>query len=478
MPANWATFIPDVKDLILSHPESPRVFGETLAKHYVSAVSSGAASVFGQTHNNTIGEAALVSTYGEWFEKLREEDLDPPMANEIDEGGNEIEFSGKESDPDFADPDMTESEKPIIDPEKFNTFIEDYSVELNLHKFKHFEFNLKGGETFNEATNIIVDRLVSSLNRYSGNSRVDFIKWVRSFGLWATGYAGVSARNNYKDGVKASINSHGFDADDFIKSVRTKFLDILRIAYDTSSYDTVESLIRETPLHPIQILNETITFRHEVIQEVFDKGNDSEDYEVSSILTNYFITYFTYSGSITSSILTNSLMENVYDKSELKAKWLHSPDVNSKEDILNKSGGTLYMYTRQEMIDAMDESEEDGNADAYMELAKAIIAYWKATGPQPLKSMPAAFPCTISAPLGGKYIPVYYGSVSKLAEDIRKSLNSGKTSNDANVAALKVAKGLSLAYSRNLIQMKFVYLGGIPTPLGSLPMIGFVPFVF
>ena len=254
---------------------------------------------------------------------------------------------------------------------------------------------------------------------------------------------------------------------------------MLKVAYEaTSNYD-IEGLIKGTPVNPIQILNKTIKFRRQVIQEEYDESREGEEgYNVSELLNAHVITYFTFSGSSTSSAMTANSIESYYIAQELKGKWQKSPNVSSKEDIMNKTGGTLYMYTRQEMINGMDESDDDGKPDAYKEIAKATIEYWKATGSQPLKKTPAAFPCMISSPLGGKYIPIYYGGVSKLAEDIRKAMNSGKESNNADTAAFKVAKALSLAYTRHLLQMKFIYLGGIPTLGGNMPMIGFVPNVF
>ena len=46
-------------------------------------------------------------------------------------------------------------------------------------------------------------------------------------------------------------------------------------------------------------------------------------------------------------------------------------------------------------------------------------------------------------------------------------------------AANMVATALSVAYAKHLMELKFIYLGGIPVPLVPyVPMIGFVPNVF
>lgn len=481
MPANWAKFIPDVKDLILSNPESPKIFGEKLANHYVSAVTSGASSIYGQMHSNTDGKSSLSSSYGEWFEKLLTEEIDPPINDELDENGNKIPFTGKESDPEFADPDMTESEEPKIDIEKFNEFIDEYSEELDLHKFKHFEFKLNGSEDFNTVRNIIVDRLFVSLSQYNYRiHRTNFYKWVNGFGEWPYNTANFHARTRFKEDLLEGLGSTGLDAEELIKSVRWKFLTMLKSAYSVDTFSELEDAIQDTPENPIEILNKDIVFREQVIQEVYDKAKDEEDdeYNVSSILTREVIVFFTFNNTTVANSITTSNMEVWYNHNELEQKWEFCPDIESKEDIIEKTGGTLYMYTRQEMLNAMDSEDEDGKEDAYLEIAKATIKYWVDTYSQPLKKTPAAFPCIISSPLGGKYIPVYYGNKAKLAEDIRKAMNSGKESHNATESALKVAKALSLAYTRHLLKMKFVYLGGIPTPGGNVPMIGFVPNVF
>ena len=67
-----------------------------------------------------------------------------------------------------------------------------------------------------------------------------------------------------------------------------------------------------------------------------------------------------------------------------------------------------------------------------------------------------------------------------LAEDIRKALNSGKAFKEPSqktLAATTIATNLSVGYAKHLLMLKFIYLGGIPTPVGPVPMVGFVPFV-
>ena len=208
--------------------------------------------------------------------------------------------------------------------------------------------------------------------------------------------------------------------------------------------------------------------------------------------------YFTYKGTSSEAWnFTDSKIESQYlhpdsqNISELQTEWFKGPsnlkvesDANgaTKESIANSTGGTLYLFTRQKLLDALEEQAEDEEPsdDPYEVIAQATIDYWKSAGLQPLKKMPASPPAVISSPLGGKYVGVYYGDMKSLAEDVRKALNSGKAFKEPSqkqLAATTIATNLSVAYAKHLLQLKFIYLGGIPTPVSSIPMIGFVPFV-
>ena len=85
-------------------------------------------------------------------------------------------------------------------------------------------------------------------------------------------------------------------------------------------------------------------------------------------------------------------------------------------------------------------------------------------------------------PLGGIYIPIYYGSANRLAKGIRRSLNSGKAFDKVPLTeppAVAVATALAATYALHLLEFKLIYLGGIPVPpVPFVPMIGFVPIVF
>lgn len=119
--------------------------------------------------------------------------------------------------------------------------------------------------------------------------------------------------------------------------------------------------------------------------------------------------------------------------------------------------------------------------DPYMMMARVTIAYWYACIVQPFAKSPSAPPALIVPPLGGIYIPIYYGSANRLANNLRRAWNTGKTFNKLPATqppAIAVSTAVAGAYALHLLEFKLLYLGGIPTPGGPVPMVGFVPIVF
>jgi hypothetical protein len=135
-----------------------------------------------------------------------------------------------------------------------------------------------------------------------------------------------------------------------------------------------------------------------------------------------------------------------------------------------------------EIADAARKNEDPNKPeDAYNVMAKGIIDYWKSCVQKPLTSQPPAPPCVISAPQGGLYVPIYYGSQTSLGNNIKRSFNTGKKftkPQEKQIAAKMVASALAYSFSMHLLELKFIYRGGIPGPNGPIPMIGFVPLVY
>ena len=68
-----------------------------------------------------------------------------------------------------------------------------------------------------------------------------------------------------------------------------------------------------------------------------------------------------------------------------------------------------------------------------------------------------------------------------LADDLRRAWNNGKIFEvqPANPVASKlVASAVAVSFAKHLALLKFLYLGGITTPAGPVPMVGFVPIAF
>ena len=129
----------------------------------------------------------------------------------------------------------------------------------------------------------------------------------------------------------------------------------------------------------------------------------------------------------------------------------------------------------------VDKTQEDLLGDGYDDLAEAIINYWKSCTIQPLAATPPVPPCNIPAPLGGKYVPIYYGNQAGLANKLRRAFNTGKKFKLKGMhrpPSVAVATAVAAACSMHLLELKFIYLGGIATPTSPIPMIGFVPVVF
>jgi len=141
---------------------------------------------------------------------------------------------------------------------------------------------------------------------------------------------------------------------------------------------------------------------------------------------------------------------------------------------------TQIKWARSKEEELKQDQEEDGT-DPYEMMASAVIKYWQSAAAQPFTSSPPVPPCNTILPLGGIYAPIYYGSKSMLANDLRRAWNTGKIFEvqPANPIASKlVATAVAVSFAKHLALLKFLYLGGITTPVGPVPMIGFIPVAF
>jgi hypothetical protein len=130
---------------------------------------------------------------------------------------------------------------------------------------------------------------------------------------------------------------------------------------------------------------------------------------------------------------------------------------------------------------ARKNSDPDKPEDPYNVMAKGVLDYWKSCAQKPLSNEPGAPPCLFSPPQGGLYVPIYYGSQTMLGSNIKRAFNTGKRFNqpyEKQIAAKMVASALAFSFAMHLLELKFIYRGGIPGPNGPIPMIGFIPLVY
>ena len=203
-------------------------------------------------------------------------------------------------------------------------------------------------------------------------------------------------------------------------------------------------------------------------------------------------------------------IKNKYRDDEYKKKWRKVPATKLKQAAQSNKPkqkffeidpipqGTLFKFEYHKALCAIKQAEkceedltevlhpwrpgyEGFNGDPYMMMARVTIAYWYACIVQPFKKSPSAPPALIIPPLGGIYIPIYYGSANRLANHLRRAWNTGKSFSKLPAKeppALAVSTAVAGAYAIHLLEFKLLYLGGIPTPSGPVPMVGFVPVVF
>jgi hypothetical protein len=342
---------------------------------------------------------------------------------------------------------------------------------------------------------------------------------------------------NVHSSVKTGITNAGYDWQSLIDNVASKVKTAIDAAHpiggQTSTgpfgpvqdLDNEEKAIRRGAKYPIQKPWPFDADRPEKeldpkrIQVSYNRESPSER---PKILTDAVVAFFSWRPDVKSSLPITFVKQladgstvnlhkwqknptyviSTYEVTEYKNNWTRMPNLSSFgpgktfADLKPLSGGTLFEFIKWQGVKEeekaiaceapipdipFDYSCYEGGKDPWTQLAEATIAYWYSTIVQPFKPSPSALPALIPPPLGGIYIPVYYGSVSRLANNLRRALNMGKTFSQLPATqppALAVASALAATYAMHLLEFKLVYLGGIPTPVGPVPMVGFVPVAF
>ena len=526
MPVVWPQFIDKIKTIILDEmtsfdgevEDAAKEFGKRVAEEYDAAISN-AQSPTGQLWAANGVLDAMIKSYEDAFVLLVEEGKAEKnkIEDDLDEDGNKIPGTGKESNPEFADPDQDLPPPPVVDPEKLRNFVTGpsgagtYKQDHGLHTFEYFEFHieektpdteeevtnndgttttivtpgevlfdgLKAGDDLAKVTAIVSTRLLYQFQFLSSNKRDTFLTWLNTL-TQVPNDNQTQAKKDYFNNVKNTITSAGLNTTnsngilDLMINVKNTVRSEIIAAYgykpNTTIINTDQDNIEVTFPFDVRPLSRLIAAE--------DAHPDRP--HIPPIMNKYFITYFTFTGADKAWNFTETQIEETWAK-DLEDYYYDCPEVEEEADILSGTGGTLFSMSKQEVLDekANAEDEESASPDPYEEIAKATILYWQSAAVQPLKASPSVPPCLITTPLQGIYIPISYGSATMLGNDIRKALNAGKLIEDnADLAATLVAGGLAVAYAKHLLMLKFIYAGGISTPVGPVPMIGVVPAVF
>ena len=307
---------------------------------------------------------------------------------------------------------------------------------------------------------------------------------------------------------------------------------------DTGSPDNIEAAIKRPAVYPIQKPWPFGNDRPEKelnpkrIQVSYNRESPSER---PRILTDAVVAFFSWRPDVkvllpynftealadgTIRILSRwqkspAYVISTYEVTEYKNNWVRTPPeatlklVRTFADFKALSGGTLFEFVKWQGEQAENNAaacEEapadlpfdyscysglsmnnglfntDDGTDPWKQLAQATIAYWYSTTVRPFKASPSALPALVPQPLNGIYIPIYYGSADRLANNLRRAMHMGQTFSQLPATqppALAVASALAGTYALHLLEFKLLYLGGIPVPLVPyIPMPGFVPVVF
>ena len=432
MPANWPGFIQTVSEKLTSKTiTSNEELATFLSDQYVSATVGKAQSPFGNTHQSG-QKVLLVEAFKKGFDQL-EKNPGPTF----EEKEKSPIFSQLEDQLPTASSASSEQEKEFIKwasetPEK-------------VPDFKFFQF-VESGKTLpttpEAAVKLIAERI---LFQYDGSA--SFSNWVL---LLDFGY----------------------------------LKDIGRLVKEE-----YESLVSGLSDAGIRAKQSKIKLSRKIYQVSFSEGQT----QIPQYLNKEFIAKFTYTGTVDRPL---DYLRQLGDTVEV------SRILNSRNKFLEygvgiakkiqeygsplEGEGKRYFDTLQKWVESQSKEEaenreESDSEDPYEIMAKGVIDYWKSTLQQPLSANPPVPPCAILAPGLGLYAPLSYGSQKTLADFLRRAFNSGKIfkiPGTEEAASKIVATGLAVSFARHLLQLKFIYRGGIATPTGPAPMIGFVPFVF
>jgi hypothetical protein len=361
---------------------------------------------------------------------------------------------------------------------------------------------------------------VDSYNRKTGNDIFNYIKGD-------TNIDNIESLNSNKPGEGDLIEGK------IVSTTNSNGASSIKISYYSKAYkkNFVKELIPSTVTRKLNISDIAGKLPAiNITKELFQDQHLSNPGKIPDYLTSSFIRHFTYSKRYDAGYLKQWLKHYGWSDSSIDSisksfddSYSYADDVvgifskdgfkntsffRNNANIFGSNSGFQLSWLKQrldfnkaaeydaeenrfrelkirwinELADAARKNEDpDKPEDAYNVMAKGVLDYWKSCAQQPLTNEPGAPPCLFAPPQGGVYVPIYYGSQTMLGNNIKRAFNTGKRFSRApekQIAAKLVASALAYSFGMHLLELKFIYRGGIPGTNGPIPMIGFIPLVY
>jgi hypothetical protein len=361
---------------------------------------------------------------------------------------------------------------------------------------------------------------VDSYNRKTGNDIFNYIKGDSNID-------NIASLNSSKPGEGDLIEGK------IISTTNSKGTSSIKISYYSKAYkkNFVKELIPSTVTRKLNISDIAGKLPAiNITKELFQDQHLSNPGKIPAYLTSSFIRHFTYSKRYDAGYLKQWLKNYGLSDSSVDSisksfddSYSYADDIigifskdgfkntsffRNNANILGSRTGFGLEWIKQslefrkrieydseetrfrelkirwinELADAARKnSDPDKPEDPYNVMAKGVLDYWKSCAQQPLTNEPGAPPCLFAPPQGGVYVPIYYGSQTMLGNNIKRAFNTGKRFSRApekQIAAKLVASALAYSFGMHLLELKFIYRGGIPGANGPIPMIGFITLVY
>ena len=484
MPANWGLFISNVGSKLSGQsiqgsydPAGKDVddFATFLANQYVLAVAGKAQTPFGNLHQK--GNTQLLTTAFSQAFKLLENEQSPT-------------FEEKMKDPQYSD---LNDPVPVVNTDEYlDKFDLDFLAwaELNGGSIPDFTYSIFFSQFPNfptTRTQQVLEIARRIVKKYDGTS--SYIQWIYTLRLdpdypeWSKeisdkalelikgiGTAESKKIEDFKNLQNIEITKELFQEEhatdpERIPDYMVKDF-IIKFTYDPKSQSDI-----------FKVLTGNNTEKNKIIDDKLSVDQILKNSNLDKLFADNF------SGLGLGNSLDSLKSSDALVKLGLSIKLA---DIKLSKSLAYDYEAALFRDLKQRYIQELadkekKESEGDNQNDPYYVMATGVLAYWASTLQQPFSPLPPVPPCLLSAPLGGFFIPIYYGSRKRLADYLRRAFNTGKmfkTPLEKPVSATAVATALAFSFAANMLEFKLIYNGGVPTTGPPAPMIGFVPVVF